>query len=312
MKYNNIFCDDYYVKLAQKGGGKPDVWWMEFIYILMTFSIATLGIYMILGVVNIGLYIYNFIAYGTTSFEVTITKDASNIINLFSKAAIIVVTIIKCRKFEIRSFASMGIVKKGAVKSYILGLIIGAILFSSAVLICITTNAATYEGEGEYSIILLLLYFFGYMVQGFAEEILCRGYFMVSLAKSKGMAFGIIVNSLLFSALHLMNEGISLLALINLFLFGVAASLCFIKHKNIWVIAAIHSIWNFLQGNLYGISVSGGDISTSVLKIGFNEKKTLINGGAFGAEGGLAVTLVLIIYIIIMILTYKPVKKIEG
>ncbi|MCR5609492.1 MAG: CPBP family intramembrane metalloprotease [Lachnospiraceae bacterium] len=312
MKNNNIFGDDYYEKLAQEGGGKPEAWWMEFVYIIMTFSIATLGIYLILGVVNIFLYAYNFIAFGKSSFDVTLTENGSHIINLFSKASIIIVTIIKCRKFEFRSFASMGIVKKGAVKSYILGLLIGTILFSAAVLICIITNAATYDGEGKYNIVLLFLFFTGYMVQGFSEEILCRGYFMVTLAKTKGMAFGIIVNSLLFSLLHIMNNDVSVLALINLFLFGIAASLCFIKHKNIWVIAAIHSIWNFIQGNFYGISVSGGEVSTSVLKVGFNDNKSLINGGAFGAEGGLAVTVVLVVYIIMMILTYKPVKKIEG
>ena len=69
----------------------------------------------------------------------------------------------------------------------------------------------------------------------------------------------------------------------------------FLKTGNIWLVSALHSVWNFAQGNFFGILVSGNDFGPTVLSTTFNASKTLINGGDFGLEGGLAVTTVLVI-----------------
>ena len=101
-------------------------------------------------------------------------------------------------------------------------------------------------------------------------------------------------NVLLFAMRHLGNDGVSPLALINLTLFGIFASVYFIKSGNIWGIGAFHSIWNLAQGNFYGIRVSGIVTTCSVLASSPVEGRSLINGGSFGLEGGLAVTVVLL------------------
>ena len=103
-----------------------------------------------------------------------------------------------------------------------------------------------------------------------------------------------LANALLFAMLHLGNDGVSPLALINLTLFGIFASVYFIKSGNIWGIGAFHSIWNLAQGNFYGIRVSGIVTTCSVLASSRVEGRSLINGGSFGLEGGLAVTVVLL------------------
>ena len=61
------------------------------------------------------------------------------------------------------------------------------------------------------------------------------------------------------------------------------------------MVGAIHSMWNFAQGNLFGIPVSGlvGSPSPLVTEMGEGKWQTLVNGGSFGLEGGLAVTAVL-------------------
>lgn len=116
---------------------------------------------------------------------------------------------------------------------------------------------------------------------------------MLSIARKNSVAAGVILNSLVFSALHLLNSGISVLAIVNLFLFGIFASLYYLWRGNIWGVAAVHSMWNFTQGNVFGILVSGGDFGTSLLTSTVSNSGTLLNGGAFGLEGGLAVTIVL-------------------
>lgn len=64
------------------------------------------------------------------------------------------------------------------------------------------------------------------------------------------------------------------------------------------MIAAFHSAWNFVQGNILGISVSGGAGSESVFGIGLTGADWL-SGGGFGAEGSIFTTAVLAISVLL-------------
>ncbi|MDO5112733.1 MAG: CPBP family intramembrane metalloprotease [Clostridia bacterium] len=233
-----------------------------------------------------------------------------HILNLFSTVIIIIGVIVYCRYIEKRSLRSMGLVRNGALREYLLGLGIGFALFCAALLLCLVTGTLTIDGIAEsFAPLSVLLFFFAYLVQGMNEELLCRGYFMISVARRQSLPVAIFTNAALFAALHLANTGIGVLSLINLFLFGVLMSVYMLKRGSIWGAAAMHSIWNFVQGNLFGISVSGTDAGASVFASTLTARGTLINGGVFGLEGGLAVTLVLVSAI--LFLTFKLPPKVD-
>lgn len=84
-------------------------------------------------------------------------------------------------------------------------------------------------------------------------------------------------------------------------------SLYMIKSGNIWSVAALHGAWNFSQGNLYGIAVSGQKAGASLLHFTVKENAPdWISGGAFGIEGSLIsifVLLAVIIYLLWLIKT---------
>lgn len=242
--------------------------------------------------------------------EVT-NSNALTIVMLFATTMTIVVTLLFCKLIQKRKMSSVGFVKKGFLKEYIIGLLVGFVIFSAAVLLCIVTGSLNITGlSSTFSVGIFLLFGFGYMIQGMSEEVLCRGYMMISIARRYPLWLAVLLNSLFFSALHLGNSGISVLALVNLTLFGVFASVYFLKRGNIWGIGAIHSIWNFAQGHFYGIKVSGIETSCSVLGSVPTEGRSLINGGAFGLEGGLAVTAVLVLgTVILLLIPAKYAKK---
>ncbi len=242
--------------------------------------------------------------------EVT-NSNALTIVMLFATTMTIVVTLLFCKLIQKRKMSSVGFVKKGFLKEYIIGLLVGFVIFSAAVLLCIVTGSLNITGlSSTFSVGIFLLFGLGYMIQGMSEEVLCRGYMMISIARRYPLWLAVLLNSLFFSALHLGNSGISVLALVNLTLFGVFASVYFIKRGNIWGIGAIHSIWNFAQGHFYGIKVSGIETSCSVLGSVPTEGRSLINGGAFGLEGGLAVTVVLVLgTVILLLIPAKYAKK---
>lgn len=247
-------------------------------------------------------YFNNFEEYNKYITDITNSR-VTMIVMLFATAITTFLVIIYCRCIEKRSFKSMGFIRKNAVLQYIIGIIVGLLMFSACVFICVVQGSLKYEGiVVQGSLLFIILFFFGFLFQGMSEEVLLRSYFMVSLSNKIPIVAAIMLNSTVFAMLHLSNSGISVLAFINLILFGVFASVYAIKTNNIWGICAIHSIWNFAQGNLYGILVSGMDTNASVFKFTAIDNGELFNGGEFGLEGGLAVTIVLILSTILTLL----------
>ncbi len=213
---------------------------------------------------------------------------------LCAEILLVAVYLVYCRFIEKRKFRTMGFCREGIVPMYGRGLLIGAVMFCSAYLLCVVTGSVRVGGLASDLVpAYLVMYFLGYMIQGMAEEVICRGYFMVSVSRRYSVQYSAVLSSFVFMALHYFNEQITLLGMINLFLFGMFMALLFVESGNIWIVAAVHTVWNFLQGNIFGISVSGLAKQNSVLETVFMEDRTMMNGGGFGIEGGFAVTLVL-------------------
>lgn len=230
------------------------------------------------------------------------------IVMLFAEILLTLIVLFYCRVFEKRKLSTLGFVKKGMVKQYVTGLIAGAVVFSVAYLICIVTGSVKCEGIATDIVPLYIIgYFFGYILQGMAEEVFCRGYLMVSLSRRYHVTLAVVASSVFFAFLHSANSGLSPLAYINLFLFGVFASLLLLDFGNIWIAGAFHSIWNFVQGNVYGVQVSGTRVSNTILSTSYTDGREIINGGSFGMEGGLAVSIVFMAGI--ALLSYHLYKK---
>lgn len=241
---------------------------------------------------------------GTKAALALSQSNAMLIAMLFSNIGIILVTLLFCKLIQKRKVTTVGFQKPGLWKEYLCGMGVGFVIFSVAVLLCVVTGSLKLQGlSATFSIGVFVMFLLGYMIQGMAEEVLCRGYFLVSVSRRYPLAVGIAANSVFFAALHLLNNGISVLAFINLALFGIFASVYFVKRGNIWGVGALHSIWNLVQGNVYGIRVSGMQSNCTILSSEMVAGRELINGGDFGLEGGLAVTIVLVVGTLIMLAT---------
>ena len=217
-------------------------------------------------------------------------------LDLISRVVMTIVTIVFCVVYQKRKMITLGFTKDNIIPQYLLGLLAGAGIFTAAVALAAVTGALSIKvSSAPIDITLYLVLILGWIIQGMSEEVICRGFFLVSLSRKLSLPAAVVLNSLAFAAMHLFNAGISVLAFINLTLFGIFASVVFLRTGNIWLVSALHSVWNFAQGNFFGILVSGNDFGPTVLSTTFNASKTLINGGDFGLEGGLAVTTVLVI-----------------
>lgn len=225
--------------------------------------------------------------------ERMLRADAVLVATLLATAVLILVSFFYCRAVEKRSLLSMGIRKKGAVSSALLGAGAALVLLLLVFLFGTVFGVLSLKGAGTVRVPLLLLLLLGFLVQGFAEEILFRGYLMTSLAKGTSLSFAMILSSLLFSFFHRANAGVSPLAFLNLFLFGILASLYMIRGGNLFGAAALHALWNIGEGLILGSPVSGELLPTSLFSLTLAENASLLHGGAFGLEGGIAVTFAL-------------------
>ena len=189
------------------------------------------------------------------------------------------------------------------IRHYALGLLIGFIMMSCTIGIMFFTGQLTFSGfslniSGIGVFIFNLLMWFP---QGASEELMFRGFMLKSFEKRFKPAVGIIASSVVFSALHSLNKGYTPLASVNLVLIAVLFALIYYVTGDIWMTSAIHTAWNLSQGNIYGLLVSGNSSANSVVTAIYSANaSSLITGGSFGPEGGLATTAVTVVCIVIV------------
>jgi membrane protease YdiL (CAAX protease family) len=219
-------------------------------------------------------------------------------IMLFASGFIILAAILYCKLFQKRRAHTLGFTKNHAPKEYLMGAAIGLIMITLPTLACLATGCVSLKVSESINPLVILLFFAAFLFQGMGEEALFRGYLMTSLARGANIWTAIITSSLIFSIFHISNESFGVISFINIFLFGVFAAVFMLKRGSIWAVGAIHSLWNFAQGNIFGFNVSGNPKFDSVFEVASTNHGVILSGGEFGLEGGLGATIVLLIAIL--------------
>lgn len=139
-----------------------------------------------------------------------------------------------------------------------------------------------------------------WLLQGGTEEVATRGWLLTRIAARTNLPLAIAISSSLFGILHMGNEGVTFLSVLNIILDGVLAGLLFIYTDSIWLVVAQHGTWNYVQGNLLGFQVSGTGADASIFSFTMGDGPDWLTGGAFGAEGSIITTLVLLVSLVIV------------
>ena len=121
------------------------------------------------------------------------------------------------------------------------------------------------------------------LIQSSAEELACRGFMYEVLIDNYHPVIAVLVNSLLFSALHAFNPGVKPIALVSIFLTGVEFSLMVYYFGSLWMAYAAHTMWNFTQAFIFGLPNSGNPAGYAMLRLKF-ERDSVFYDTAFGVE----------------------------
>ena len=217
---------------------------------------------------------------------------------------------------ERRRFATLGFTApREGLRLAGRGLLIGIGMMAVCVLVPVFTGQAQMawaspDASGWGFIAIMLI---GFLVQGSTEEILTRGYLTQAVARRWGLVAAVIAQAVFFALMHGMNPGMGPLPIINLVLFAVFGSFMSLSEGGLWGICATHGAWNWAQGNLFGVAVSGQQVSDSFFTFNANPGSAdLLTGGAFGIEGSLVCTLVYAVGIAIFWSAWKKRRAAEA
>lgn len=241
----------------------------------------------------------------------TFTEHGQNVMKIINQVMMyvqeiitILIAILAWKLSTKRKLSDMGFTPiRTDYRDFITGLLFGAgsLTFVFAALILTgQAEVATWTPQFSMSQLISLLMF---ILVGFAEELLCRGYIISVLRQTKSLLAIYLISGAIFALLHSANPGIGILPYINLILIGVLWAYSYMRSGNIWLPIGYHITWNYFQGCVFGFKVSGttekGILSTTY------RTNTILNGGDFGPEGGLFVTLVIVLGFLAIRYYYK-------
>ena len=194
-----------------------------------------------------------------------------------------------------------------AVLTFIIGLAVGCLLNSICVLAAKLNGDITIEGNTDFNIGLLIFAFIAVFIQSTTEELESRGMVFGKMAEVVPTWAAAVISAVFFSAIHLLNDGITWISVITIITIGIAYALAYYYTGSIYLPAGMHTAWNFTQDFIFGLPNSGNPSAMSILK-----STALSDSWAysteFGVEGGytaIAVNVVLIVVIVLALARRK-------
>ena len=232
--------------------------------------------------------------------------------NLVDEAFCLFLSIFLMTKISKLKIEQLGFTKDNIVFSYLKGALFGTLQIFTVFFIIFGLKAIDVYYVGNISILLLIKVFIIFIFQALLEEILFRGYLMPFFSKVIGIKFTIILLSFLFTCIHLFNPNLDIIGLANVFLAGVTFSLIYYYTGNLWLVGAMHTLWNFILGFIVGSQVSGIITFNSIFFSIPVENKDLISGGKFGFEASIIETILELTISLFVIYLIRKEKRIES
>lgn len=186
-------------------------------------------------------------------------------------------------RFAKRRVTELG--RVGCFKETALGVLVGAVLISLPMLILLLGGWWRFESFSLSSAILTGVSIG--LVACVFEELLMRGILLRLVDAYWGPATAIIVSSLVFAGLHLMNPGMTWLGIIALTIeAGPVLGVAYLWRRRLWFPIGLHFGWNTMQAAFWGVNVSGTGSQIGLLN-GTMHGPEWITGGSVGIEGSM-------------------------
>lgn len=223
----------------------------------------------------------------TTTFQETVGA-------LFTMMGTVLIVWIFSRFIDRIKFHELGFNPKGIKQQLLIGFAVGFLLIGLGFITLIFFQQIQWKDTNlVWGDLLLEICLF--VMVAFSEELLLRGYVLNNLMQSVSRVWALILSSLMFALVHILNPNFTWLGFFNILLAGILLGLPYLHTRQLWFPIALHFSWNFFQGPIFGFSVSGHEMYSLISQT--RSADTIWNGGTFGFEGSLLCAFIQVILI---------------
>lgn len=252
------------------------------------------------------------IPFTLLSQSAVVGKAASQVLSSVVNLLAVTLSILVARRYlDRRSFISLGLsLKRRAILDVLVGILMTFLMMGAIYLTMRALNWAHVEGFawqansgstaekvngtaelpaqtlwqilGNTSLYLLL-----FILVGWEEELLSRGYHLQTIASGTNLFWGTTISSAIFGLLHLGNPNATWVSTLGIFCAGLFLAYGYLRTGQLWLSIGLHIGWNFFEGVVFGFPVSG--LETYRLMHTAVHGPELWTGGAFGPEAGLII-----------------------
>ncbi|HMK09032.1 MAG TPA: CPBP family intramembrane glutamic endopeptidase [Anaerolineales bacterium] len=195
------------------------------------------------------------------------------------------------RFLDRRSFVSLGFtLDRHTVPDLAVGFLIPAVQLGLVLMLELLLSWTRWQGwawqAASVSAVAggLALSLVTFILVGYQEELLSRGYQLQNLVEGSGLRWALFLSSVIFALLHLANPGSGAASTIGLIAAGYFLAFGWVRTGRLWLSIGLHIGWNLFEGSVYGFQVSG--LAPFALMRHFPSGPAWATGGAFGPEAG--------------------------
>ncbi len=239
-----------------------------------------------------GLVIGVMLACGKNFMQGEMFSDSvMDLLKYYGMIVILGISVLFWKFIEKRKLSEMGVTKH--IGGWFIGAVTGIGLLTVCAVAIILTGSIRLDGvftNPDISMILLMLG--GFVIQGAAEEFLCRGFVLCSLKDRVPLPVAVAVSTLAFiyphwSTLRESEPKYVFSGLLGLIVISCLFSLLTLRTKSIWAACGLHSVWNFCLSCILGLNLSGSDGASTALIDMKSVGENLLNGGKYGIEASI-------------------------
>jgi uncharacterized protein len=218
-------------------------------------------------------------------------------------------------RIEGRPFGDFGLPARGAFgRNFWVGALWGIASLSVLMVVLRVAGAVSFgslELHGFRIVKFAVFYAVYFLLTGFFEEFLLRGYSQWVL--TKGMHFwpAAALLSVSFGALHGLNPGEAKIGLVAVVVIGFFFCLTLRRTGNLWWAVGFHMAWDWGESYLYSVPDSGTMLPGHLLNSSFHGPAWL-TGGTVGPEGSYLVFVVMAALWVLFDRVYPEVRYTEA
>ena len=207
------------------------------------------------------------------------------LLSIAAQAAISIALVLATYKFAIRHLGENphdDLPGRGALRDLGLGVAAGFLIFSAVVGVAAAADVYNVHGRGSTAELVRDLIAIA-ILPGFMEELLFRGILFRWIEEFAGSWAALVVTSVLFGLAHMYNPNATWFSSFAIAVeAGVLLGGAYMLTRSLWMPIGLHAAWNFTQGFIYDVPVSGMEQNGLVeAKLSGPE---LLSGGHFGLE----------------------------